>query len=272
MNKIDYEGMGSYYGKSARTMMRYEEDKPQKFQMMLEEYLQQLEPTDSSKNNSESEVIVFASLKGGVGKSTMSDSFGYYLDESVVLNLDISQPSKNINSCPTLDYINYIGKHTVGELVQELSKKYKYIIIDTPGEVTSEVLEAVALTNKVVIPMTIGKRAREKTEKTLEAFFGTGAKGSGEYKIYFLFNISSNRKKRDESVFKFKEMYGAFVPDANIKIKAALGAMDYSDAISTAEEEGQSVFSLAETNRLAYKSVLAKITKVCGQIEKHFEL
>lgn len=273
--QIDYVGMAQYFGMSERNIRRWENEKAIKFKIMFDEYIEQ---SSKEEVNGNLEIIIVASQKGGVGKTTISDSLGYYLGDSVILNLDLSQSSGNINACPTIDYIHYLAEaneedtELMNNIIAEQSKRYRYMIIDTPGEVTPEVGEAIFKSKKFIIPMTIGKRAREKTRMTLETLFGKGSQLKGIFKIYFVFNAYKNEKKRDFAVQKFMEMYNEFVPSEDISIEADVGTLDHSDAMSTAEEEGKSIFSLAENNRGAYRSILWKIQQLCSNIENHLEL
>ena len=268
MQTINYEGMGVYYNKSPRALRRWEKDKPQKFELMLNEYNMQKEIEFDETNK----IVVVLSQKGGVGKTTIADALGYYLGDSVILNVDLSQNTKDINSCETVDYIDVMHKHKIKEIVKQLSKHYRHIIIDTPGDLTDEVKEALNLSNKIIIPMTIGKKTRVKTESTLETFFGEGSEFSGVYNIFFFFNAYVNKKKRDIATNKFLEMFKSMKFASNIEIKPKLSSLDYSDAIFTAEEEGKSIFALADKNKVAYKSILIKINKLCSSIENHLEL
>jgi len=268
VSNINYEGMGIYFNKSPRALRRWEKDKPQKFELMLNEYNIQRE----IEFDEQSEIIVALSQKGGVGKTTIADALGYYLGDSVILNVDLSQNTKDINSCVTVDYINIMHKYKIKEIVKRLSKKYRYIIIDTPGDLTDEVKEALSLSKKIIIPMTIGKKTRVKTESTLETFFGEGSESSGIYNIFFFFNAYINKKKREIATNKFLEMFSNMKFASGIEIKPKLGSLDYSDAIFTAEEEGKSIFALADENKGAYKSILIKMNKLCSSIENHLNL
>ena len=268
MDKIDFDEMGKYFTKSARTLRRWEKEKPQKFQIMLEEFLRETEQPTVNNNN----LIVVANFKGGVGKSTTSDALAYYLDDAVVFNIDITHSSKNTNAAPTVDYAKYMEKFTVTQMIEELHKKYRYVVVDTGGEATQEVIEVVKLTRNVIIPLTVGKRAREVTINTINTFFGKNSDIQGEYKIFFLFNAYLNKKKRDTAYSKFSQAYKTIDKNSDIKLKSVIGTLDYSDAISTAEEEGKSIFELANENRAAYKSILGKITLLCRSIENHFNL
>ena len=269
MSTIDYEGMGVYFNKSSRALRRWEKDKPEKFNLMLNEYTMD---NEIELDETVSDVIVVLSQKGGVGKSTIADALGYYLGDSVILNVDLSQNTKDINSCETVDYIDVMHKYDIEEMVKQLSKHYRQIIIDTPGDLTDEVKEALKLSKKIIIPMTIGKKTRVKTESTLETFFGDGSESFGEYNIFFFFNAYINKKKREIATKKFLEMYNSMKFSSGIVIKPKLGSLDYSDAIFTAEEEGKSIFILADENKGAYKSILMKLNKLCSSIENHLEL
>ena len=271
--EIDYIGMAQYFNMSERTLRRWENEKAMKFEIMLDEFIDQQKTELPSSN---AKIVVVVSQKGGVGKTTISDSLGFYLGDAVILNLDLSQPSKGINACNTIDYVDYYSDDSnvglMDDILEKAGKQYRYIIIDTPGEVTPEVGEAVLKSNKFIIPMTIGKRAREKTRMTLETFFGKGSSLKGNFKIHFVFNAYKNDKKRDIALEHFQEMFEDFTPSKDITIEAAIGTLDHSDAMSTAEEEGKSIFSLASENKGAYRSILGKIQDLCTQMENHLEL
>ncbi|MDD5407151.1 MAG: hypothetical protein PHE73_09460, partial [Sulfurovaceae bacterium] len=244
-----------------------------KFDIMLNEYLIYFGTvTEPPLQGCSSIVIASLSLKGGVGKSTISDIFGYYLDDTVILNIDIAQPASKVNSCITIDYVDYMNEKSVEELINELSSQYRYIIIDTPGDPTKEVLETLRLATKLIIPMTIGKRTRVTTEATLETFFGEDTVLRGNYDVFFFFNAYTDRKKRDEAAKYFNETYDTFKSSSEIQLRPKLGALDASNAIYTSEQSGKSIFELVTENALAYGPAAKKINSLCAQIEEHFGL
>lgn len=276
MEKKDYVEMAKYFGTSEKSLKRWEKEKPAKFDFMKEEFMEQLNRTQEENINSK--IIIVMSHKGGVGKSTVSDAFAAYLGDSVVFNLDISQPSKHVNSTDTVDYIELMDKISIMDILKKLSTQYKYIIVDTPGEIMPEVQEIIKISSSlglgsnIIMPMTIGKRSRVDTINTLEAYFENGSDLQGKFNIYFLFNIVVNKKKRKVSAENFLNAFNNFKADKNVEIIPKLGSFDYSDAIVTAEEEGKSIFTLATENRAAYSSVLGKISGLCSNIEEHFQL
>lgn len=268
---IDFSGMASYFNKSERTLRRWADEKEGKFAIMLQEYLEHLNE-NQNLNNEGSTIIVTLSFKGGVGKSTISDALGFYLDDTVILNLDLGQPAAKINACPTIDYVDLMYEKNVNEVISELSNKYRYIIIDTPGELNADVLEVLKISRKLIIPMTIASRSLEATKSTLLTFFGDGSELEGKYDVYFFFNNCTDRQKRAEAIEDFKKAYGEFKPKDGLELRAKLGAFDSSNAISTAENTGKSIFQLDQENKTAYKTVTKKITALCAQMEDHLGL
>lgn len=270
-SKIDFEKMAEYFNKSERTLRRWAESKEAKFEIMLEEFLAH----NATNNNIIAEngtVIVTLSFKGGVGKSTISDAFGFYLDDTVILNLDLGQPAAKINACPTIDFIDVMHEKNVAELIEELLQSYRYIIVDTPGELNSDVLDILKVANKLIIPMTIAARSIEATKSTLMTFFGEGSELEGKYDVYFFFNNCTDRQKRQEAITDFTKAFNEFKPKEGLEIRAKLGAFDSSNAISTAENTGKSIFQLDQENKTAYRTVTKKLTALCAQIENHLKL
>lgn len=270
---IDYKAMSEYFLKSERTLRRWEEEKPEKFELMVQEFEKTIKKEYTNDQNNKSTIIAAVSLKGGVGKSTIASALANYIDDSVViLNLDLAQPASQVNSCDTVDFVEYIEEHTVNDVLQQLSKQYKYIIIDTPGDPTQEVFEALRHTTKLIVPMTVGKRTRQATESTLETFFGDSTPLEGIYDVFFFLNAYTDKKKRDEAAQLFKDAYAAFKPSTSIKLRPKLGALDASNAIATSEETGKSIFQLVKENKLAYGMAAKKLVALCSQIEEHFGL
>lgn len=271
MSDVDFEGLSKYSCKSVRQLRRTENDNPVKFEIMVNEYERHL--SEKIKTGSERENVILASiLKGGTGKSTAADFLAYYLGNTLIINIDFTQAAEEINSCDTIEYIDYIEDYSLTELVDLKLKEYDYIIIDTPSDNTQELHEAYSIVNKIIMPMTIGKRSREGAHSTLTTFFGKGTDLKGNFKIFFMFNAYTNKAKRKEAIANFVKMYNSLEFDENIKIKSKLGALDYSDTIYTAEERGAAVMSLIEENRGAYQKAALKISEICSQIEKHLEL
>lgn len=268
---IDFEGMAVFFTKSERTLRRWATEKEAKFAIMLEEYMAHKD-NESVVSGDKSNIVVALSFKGGVGKSTISDIFGFYLDDTVILNLDIGQPAAKINACPTVDYADVMNEKSVVNTIEDLLQEYRYIIVDTPGELNSDVLEVLRIANKLIIPMTIAARSIEATKSTLMTFFGDGSDLEGKYDVYFFFNNCTDRHKRAEAIDNFKDAYAAFKPKGGLELRAKLGAFDSSNAISTAENTGKSIFQLDQENRTAYKTVTKKITALCAQIEDHLGL
>lgn len=266
------EEIAAFANKSARTLRRWMDEKPSKFRIYYDNYMEELNKLDAP-DHEKATIIVAASLKGGVGKSTFSDALGYYLDDSIVINLDLAQSAAEVNACKTIDYVDVMDEESIDDLITRVAQEYRYVIIDTPGEVNGVVSQALHRASKLIIPMTVGKRARKATETTLHAFFGEDTPLSGrDYDVFFIFNMFTKAGKRDEAAELFKAAYTEFKPHAKVNIRPFLGALDASNAFSTAEEAGKSIFQLVQENRAAYEVAAKKLTAVCQLMEKHFNL
>lgn len=275
---IDYKGLAEFLSMSERQIRRWETEKPGVFNVYLNQYQESLKTARVEK---EPIIIMALSFKGGVGKSTCCDSLNHYLGsdrnfaeeaDSVILNLDLAQVASRINSSYTIDYADYIDQMSVADMIEQLAAQYHYVIIDTPGDPTQEVMEALPYVTRFIVPMTIGERAEGATFSTLNTIFGEGSPLSGDIMLYFFYNAYTNRKKRDEANERFKLSYSKFVPDSKIRFKAKIGSLDASDAISTVENTGKSVFQLARENKAHYAIAAKKITALCASIEEHFDL
>lgn len=275
---IDYKGMALFHCRSERTIRRWETERPSIFETMMNQYNQ----SNANSTTSQSGIVIVAlSLKGGVGKSTVIDNLAYVLgsdakspddSDAVVLNLDFGQSSSGINASYTIDYAEHSDQLSVSDMIENLMERYRYVLIDTPGDPTPEIAEAMCYTKKVIIPMTIGERTEEATIATLNTYFGEGAQIEGSFDMFFLFNMYTDRKKRDDAAERFKDSYSKFVPSNGITIRPKLGSMDASNAISTAEYARKSVFQLASENKAVYAVAARKITSLCALIEDHFNL
>lgn len=271
--EIDYEKIAAYFSKSERTFRRWEKEKPSRFKMYVANYMRENEL--SSENDCV--IMMTAAFKGGVGKSTVADALGYYLDETIILNVDIAQSAKKINACPTIDYADMYDI-PISEVIDDLSSKYRYIIIDTPGDYTTETQNALPYVQKFIIPMNAGKRSRDAIETTLHTFFGEGSILSGDIPVFFFFNQFTEKEKNKEeksayhAANQFKKMFSEFSPSENIKLSAKLSTLGNSLTVETAEERGMSIKQLAEENANAYRSASAKINGLCKSIETFFDL
>lgn len=266
---FDYDGMGTFYKKSGRSMRRTEENHPVKFGIMKDEYLASLQ-----SDSSETIIMAAVSFKGGVGKSTISNALGSYLEgDAVVLNLDYVQRAEESNACDTVDYIDYNEEMSVGELIDELSKRYKFIILDTPGDISSPtVTEILHRVDRFIIPLTTGKRARQATESSLDVLFGPDAMLKGKIRVFFLLNMYKLNSKRDQAVKHFTSLLHNMEFSEEIEITPKLVGLKYSEAIDRMEEEAQSVGTLAASNKGAYGPARKTLDSVCMKIEEFFEL
>jgi len=225
--------------------------------------------------------VVVVSFKGGVGKSTVSDMLDNKLPNSVNLNIDISQDAERINSGETInladvfendytfDEIQKGGK--TAETVKTLSEVYDYIIIDTPGEQTNELIEVLENTmpdnDFIVVPTTTGERSQSTTFTTLDTLDGVGLLKEGQ-KIIFVIN----QYEDDSDVEVEKQAISNFMEkNFGKKYNFYFTKLKYSKAVKTMEGAKKSIHELKAVNILAYRKFEERVALMVQDIKGFIE-
>ena len=276
---IDYEALGRSIGKSGATMRRWEKESPAKFELLLEDFNAALN-NEHEDSNLEGTVIAAVTAKGGSGKSTFCDAFAFYLDDSVILNLDFKQPAEEINVAKTVDYhVRHNDPESeyyqlgIEETVAKMKARYRFVFLDTPSESHSEVDTVVRLADKIIFPFRVGRRSRAASMTALKTYFGVGTSHTPrKIDIFFIVNEWQTKERRDEAYRRFLEEFEKMEIEEGFELNAKIGALKFTDTIFTVEEEGVSLVDLAIKQPGSHKRALEKVLSVCGSIEKHFGL
>ena len=183
---------------------------PKEYKALLESYIEYKANSDLSENPI---VIMFMSLKGGVGKSALSRIFNdnFSSNDAVIVNFDFT---RNVKKYTSSDVINYAELQaddpdlTPTLFINELKEAgIKFIILDTPGELSNaEVLDALKNVDIFVLPFGSDQEEIDETLKTLELVFLSEIVDDNDDPIYpydktlNLFFILNNYRDDDELV------------------------------------------------------------------------
>jgi len=114
-------------------------------------------------------VIAIVNFKGGVGKSTIANLLD--LPNKLILNLDLAQDAKNINTSQTENFYQLKEEFGIENLNEAIEGAFEAgienVILDTPGSV-SDFMEVLDKIDYFLIPFTPGERSIETTLNTIE--------------------------------------------------------------------------------------------------------
>ena len=104
--------------------------------------------------------IALAQSKGGSGKTTTTINLAGALHEKgysvFVADLDVDKPDAFMwlekNEVNTIDF-DEIKKRDFKKRIEELDKEYEYIIMDTPPNLGDSAIQALSLSDYLIIPM-----------------------------------------------------------------------------------------------------------------------
>lgn len=200
--------------------------------------------------------VAVVNFKGGVGKSTIANLLD--LPNKVIVNLDI-QDAKNSNYSDTINYLALKEEYGVSvneatELLKEEGKEW--IVFDTPGSITEELLEILDDVDYIIIPFTKGKRSKETTIETIKAILEV--MDNEKVKFALVLNMYQDENDIEEELKPLENEIKKILGD---KYKCST-ALKFSKAVSTIEKTKKSIEELDLTNKIAYKAFKKRVKEM----------
>jgi len=206
--EISNTELAEYFNYTEGNIRHMKKKNPKEYRALLESYIEYKANSDLSENPI---VIMFMSLKGGVGKSALSRIFNdnFSSNDSVIVNFDFTRDVKKYTSSDVINYAELQADDsdlTPTIFINELKEAgIKFIILDTPGELSNaEVLDALKNVDVFVLPFGSDQEEIDETLKTLELVFLSEIVDSDDNPIYpydktlNLFFILNNYRDDDE--------------------------------------------------------------------------
>lgn len=188
------------------------------------------------------DVIAFASGKGGVGKTTQSINTAFELaqtgDPVALLDLTKKQQHvrlwrKNRALLPLPFDTPKIDLDKIPQIVRELRKDYRYILLDTPGnEDDSVVIGAMLVSEMIIVPCGVG--------------------GFDESDALRTFDLVKNANAHRESIAFDHKVTPTYAKCAAFLSKYIVGTTSSSKALQRAREEGFKIFDSKIAIRTSY--------------------
>jgi cellulose biosynthesis protein BcsQ len=228
-------------------------------------------------NKKTKKFILLANDKGGVGKTTLATLLD--LPNSVILNLDKTReiadiyPFKRIIDFAKVKEEENINLEDFLDLLKE-DDTFEYIIIDTKGGITEDLVKILPYIDGVIVPIKVGKTSEKPSYEFISQLKDyLDELNHKEVNWAIIYNEISPKflKKID---FKF-ELVDEFKNLGDILKENLLGnnlkTITYfkrSEAITTREKEGQDITGLMKKNFGAYLVVKKEIERLNSELKK----
>lgn len=223
-------------------------------------------------------IIAGINFKGGVGKSTiiaiLGSEFNNNETKAVVLNISLGQSAESINEIETIDFSSFAevdSTVSVSEVIAELSSEYDYIFLDTPGELSDELVEVAPYIDYFIVPYDKGKRVYEDTITCIEAIFTSGIIDKNQFNVSLVYNKYNKIKFVEEVQEKYNKALKKIEQENDILFNIHHTQLSYSDAIETMEEKKASIDTLSASNKVAYNIARKRIKAMANSIKTHIK-
>jgi chromosome partitioning protein len=181
--------------------------------------------------------IVFASPKGGVGKSTSAVLLACELAASgqpvTMIDADPNRPvsewAQRPGRPPSLTVIDGVTEDTIMDTIEEAAKTARYVIVDLEGTASMTVAYAISRADLVIIP-------------------SQGSHLDGKQAVK-----ASRLVRRQEQAFKIH------IPSAVLltRTSAAIQTRDIRSIVADLAREGATVFEVRIVERAAYRALFS---------------
>jgi len=240
-------------------------------------YLNKVLNEEKEDKVKEKKIILFANDKGGVGKTTLATLLN--LSDSLILNLDKTReiahiyPYKRIADFGTIEKMENIDVEDYLHLLQE-NEDIDYIIIDTKGGITTDLIKVLPYVDSVIVPIKIGSLSEEPSYGfivELKSAFNNLNNENVKWAIVYNDVSPKFLKKVGIAKYKlldeFKEMEKVLKDEVlgdNLKV---VTYFKRSEAITTREKEKKDIDELMKINFGAYLPIKNEINRLNKELE-----
>ena len=189
--------LGEFIGKSEATIRNIKKNELEVYEQIVKQYEMNLKEKEKM---SKKKIIACINGKGGVGKSSILNILAPKVPNSVILNIDFTQSADEINSSDTVDFAKLAEDHTIKEVIETAFEEYDYIFIDTPGDVSGELMDIIGQVDYFIMPFTPGKRTMDTTLETYSTLFAEGFV-DGKHKLCMILNNFVSDVEKDTDFF-----------------------------------------------------------------------
>jgi cellulose biosynthesis protein BcsQ len=252
-----------------------EKRKEEMLKVQKQEKINQSKGEEKHMENNKSKTkkfILLANDKGGVGKTTLGTLLD--LPNSIILNLDTTRkishiyPYKKIADFGIIKQMENIDLEDYLYLINQMDD-IEYVIIDTKGGITEDLMKILPYIDSVIIPIKVGSLSEEPSYGFIvELKSYLDELNNKEVKWALVYNDISPKFLKKVSIAKY-ELLDKFKNTEKVIKKEILGDnlkvityLKRSEAIITREEERKDIDELMKTNFGAYLPIKNEINRL----------
>jgi len=235
------------------------------------------EKIKKTKEKKEKKFILLANDKGGVGKTTLATLLD--LPNSLILNLDKTReiahiyPYKKIADFGVIEKMENIDLEYYLHLLKE-NEDIEYIIIDTKGGITEDLVKVLPYVDSIIIPIKVGSLSEEPSYGFIvELKAALDSLNSKNVKWAIVYNDVSPKFLKKVGIAKyelldeFKEMEKALRDEVLGDDLKVVTYFKRSEAITTREKEKKDIDELMKKNFGAYLPIKNEINRLNKELE-----
>jgi len=267
-NKYSNYKVGSFAGVSEATIRNMKKNNIEKYENILKKYQEHLK---KEKEMSKKKIIAATNLKGGVGKSSILNILVPTVENSVIINIDFASGAENINSAKTIDYGPLSQDHSLEEVIKEALEEFDNVFIDTPGDITDELIEVIDMVDHFIIPFNAGERSRTTSIDTFRTLFSEGII-EGKHKLAVVLNNYTNDGEKEEELEIIKNAIESTSIEDDLKLSIGYTSLKSTLVMKTMEKTNETIEELNERNKLAYRVAHKRFSSLSSDLRNILKL
>ncbi len=275
--------LAEYCGVSEGTIRYWEQNKVNLYDDAIKDYMASLNTTtkcDTKKKH----ILMVCGLKGGVGKSTISNILSYSVPNSAIFNIDITAKESHANSATTIDFSEIYKEDMenskddgcdikASEVLNIVKEDYDTVFVDTPSDASEEFLDVAPYCDDFIVVFYDG-RAIEASLGTVDVLFNLDVINKKKHRVFFIYNRAESQKDAEEALSEFKNGV------EKIQKKSERGKdfechytyLENSKVVRTMEKQKISVVDLFTSKGIMYKSFRNRANRLINEADSFLEL
>lgn len=230
-------------------------------------------------------VFCIINFKGGVGKSSLSSLMSAKMDrrghKSAVFNIALTQPAEGNNPIATIDFGELLSDDTtldVKEVLADVKEMFEFVFIDTPGELSDELVAIINEIDVFIFPFESTKlfdvenkpRGIKDTLACIESIFSSGIYNRPIADVIMVCNKYYSDHDVNKQLEYFKNMINQMELLSEINFNGT--SLSFSKAMETIDVLKEDIDSLSAKNAVAYRALNRKIDVLVDDVARFTNL